>query len=109
MICNIPAMTTATRNASKLPKVVIAANTIVINPAAGPETPMLLLLINPTTIPPTTPAIKPEKTEGKPVIDGVFVDANPTPKHKGKATKKTTKLAGKSCCQVLLFFFIFYV
>ena len=108
-ICKIPAKTTATKNASKLPNVVIAAITIVIKPAAGPDTPILLLLKNPTTIPPITPAIKPEKTDGKPETEGTFVVANPTPKHKGNATKKTTKLAGKSFCHVLLFLFIFYI
>jgi hypothetical protein len=34
----------------------------VIRPAAGPETDMFEPLANPTIIPPTTPAIKPETT-----------------------------------------------
>jgi hypothetical protein len=42
----------------------------------------------PTTIPPTTPAITPEN-KGAP-------EAKAMPKHKGKATKNTTTLAGRS-------------
>ena len=58
------------------------------NPAAGPLTPMLDPLILATTIPPIIQAISPEKS-GAPL-------ANAIPKHKGKATKNTTILAGKS-------------
>lgn len=94
-------MITATKKFSKLPRLVIAANTIVINPAAGPETPNLDPLKNPTTIPPTIPAMIPENK-----IGFAPVDANATPKHNGSATKKTTKLAGKSFRQWLKKFFM---
>jgi hypothetical protein len=77
------------------------AITIVINPAAGPETPSLDPLKNPTTIPPITPAIKPANIFGKPSIPFKFVDAKPIPKHKGNATKNTTKPADKSLRQSL--------
>ena len=62
-----------------------------INPAAGPDTPNAEPLKSPTTIPPTAPAIMPEK-----ILVGSCVDANATPRQSGKATKKTTRLAGKS-------------
>ena len=79
--------------------VVMAERTMVINPAAGPETPILLLLIIPTIIPPIIPAIIPVKIFGSPSIPLVLVEASPTPRHSGSATKKTTMLAGKSCFQ----------
>ena len=66
----------------------MAAKTMAANPAAGPETPILEPLNEPTIIPPTIPAINPEKS-GAPL-------ANAIPKHKGNATKNTTILAGKS-------------
>ena len=66
----------------------MALKTITAKPAAGPLTPNGDPLINPTTIPPTIPAIIPENN-GAP-------DANAIPKHKGTATKKTIKLAGRS-------------
>jgi hypothetical protein len=81
--------------------VVIAATIIVISPAAGPETPNRESLKNPTTTPPIMPATKPENKLGKPSIPSTEVEAKPTPKHKGSATKNTTKPAGKSFCQVL--------
>jgi hypothetical protein len=81
--------------------VVIEAITIVINPAAGPETPNLDPLKNPTTIPPTTPAINPANILGNPSISLRFVEAKPMPRHRGKATKKTTKPADKSLRQAL--------
>ena len=46
----------------------------------------------PTTTPLIIPAIHPEKTGAS--------DAKAIPKHKGTATKKTTRPAGKSCFQV---------
>lgn len=52
----------------------------------------------PTTTPPTIPAITPEK-RGVPLAKAI-------PKHKGKATKNTTILAGKS---LLIFLNIMYV
>jgi hypothetical protein len=74
---------------------------MVINPAAGPETPNFDPLKKPTTTPPTTPAIMPEKRIGV-----GLVDANATPKHNGSATKNTTKLAGTSLLQFVNKFFI---
>jgi hypothetical protein len=47
----------------------------------------------PTMMPPIIPAIRPEKS-GAPL-------ANAMPKHKGRATKNTTILAGKSFFQLL--------
>jgi hypothetical protein len=73
----------------------MAAATMAMSPAAGPETPSRDPLENPTMIPPITPAMIPEKMFGMPSIS-TDVDANPTPRHKGSATKKTTKLAGRS-------------
>ena len=78
--------------------------TIVIKPAAGPDTPRREPDKNPTTTPPAIPASIPEKTLG---IFGIpkprskFVDARPTPKQSGNATKKTTRPEGISCRQVL--------
>jgi len=46
------------------------------------------LLTEPTTIPPTIPAIKPEKS-GAPLARAI-------PKQRGRATKKTTILEGMS-------------
>src|SRR5688572_1595923 len=62
---------------------------MVVRPAAGPLTLNAEPLKNPTTTPPTTPAIIPEKS-GAP-------DANATPKQSGKATRNTTTAAGRSC------------
>ena len=78
----------AKRKVSKLPKEVMAVNTIAANPAAGPLTPTCDPLISPTTIPPIIPAISPEN-KGAPL-------ANAIPKQRGMATKNTTTLAGKS-------------
>jgi hypothetical protein len=66
----------------------MAVNTIAVRPAAGPVTLSEELLRNPTTIPPTTPETIPEN-KGAP-------DAKAIPKHKGKATKKTTKPEARS-------------
>jgi hypothetical protein len=74
------------------------ANTNAASPAAGPLTLNVELLRLPITIPPTIPAIIPEK-KGAP-------DANAMPKHNGKATKNTTTPAGKSCLRKFLFIFI---
>jgi hypothetical protein len=77
--------------------------TTVINPAAGPETPRRELLISPTTTPPMIPAINPEIGMG--LNPSTVVEANPIPKHKGRATKNTTMLAGRSSLQELNKFF----
>ena len=66
----------------------IAVSTIAAKPAAGPLTPICEPLKEPTIIPPTIPAISPD-IKGAP-------EANAIPKQRGKATKKTTILAGKS-------------
>ena len=66
---------------------------MVINPAAGPDTPTREPLINPTTIPPMTPARSPGKTLGNEGIFSTFVEAKPIPRQSGKATKKTTRPA----------------
>src|SRR5690606_41291795 len=93
MICIIPARTTATKKILKDPKSVIAERTIAVKPAAGPLTPISDLEINPTTIPPTIPAISPEN-KGAPL-------AKATPKHRGNATNNTTKHAGISFFHLL--------
>ena len=54
-----------------------------------------------TITPPIIPAIIPEKTFGNPFIDSTFVEANPTPKQSGNATKKVTNVESKSCRKVL--------
>ena len=72
----------------------------VIKPAAGPETPSRELLTKPTTIPPIIPAMSPDKGIGP--IPSIEVDAKPMPRHKGSATKKTIKLAGRSRFQALI-------
>ncbi len=64
------------------------ARTTAAMPAAGPLTLVCELLNIPTTMPPMIPEITPDNN-GAPL-------ANATPKHKGKATKNTTILAGKS-------------
>ena len=84
-----PAITTDSRKILNAPKSEIAANTMAVSPAAGPLTLRLELLSAPITIPPTIPAISPEKN-GAP-------EASAMPKHKGTATKKTTILEGMSC------------
>src|SRR5438132_1604483 len=68
-------------------------NTITARPAAGPLTPTHELLMPPTTMPPTMPAIIPENS-GAPLASAI-------PRQSGTATKNTTTLAGKSC---LIFF-----
>lgn len=67
----------------------MAVSTITVNPAAGPETLEVELLTKPTTKPPTIPASTPD-IKGAP-------EAKAIPKHKGKATKKTTTEALISC------------
>lgn len=80
-------MIPAVRNNSKAPSSVIADKTIAVRPAAGPETDMFELLINPTTIPPIIPEIIPD--------NGGAPEAKAIPKHKGKATRNTTSPEGK--------------
>ena len=84
----IPAITTANKKVSYVPRSVIPFKTITVNPAAGPVTLNAEPLTVATRIPPIIPAIIPEKS-GAP-------DANAIPKHKGNATKKTTNPAGRS-------------
>ncbi len=87
--CNNPATATDRKNISIAPNSVMAAAQIAVRPAAGPLTLNSDLLINDTTIPPMIPARMPAYT-GTP-------EANDTPRHNGKATKKTVMLALKSC------------
>src|SRR5690606_32559979 len=75
------------------PKLPIAVKTIAASPAAGPLTPTLEPLKPPTTIPQIIPAINPENNDA-PLASAI-------PKHKGRATKKTTKLSGKSLFKYL--------
>ena len=86
-------MNTANKKLLKSFNVVIAAKTMVASPAAGPLTLKLEPLKKPTIIPPIIPEIKPEN-KGAP-------DARDIPKHKGRATKKTTRPAGKSFLKFL--------
>jgi len=86
--CKSPAKKTAVRKTSKEPNVKIAESTMAVSPAAGPETLMWEFDKYPTTIPPIIPDIIPEN-KGAP-------EAIAIPKHKGKATKKTTKPEEKS-------------
>ena len=65
----------------------MAERTMAAKPAAGPETDILELEIEPMTIPPIIPAIIPDK--------GGAPEANAIPKHKGSATKNTTTPEGK--------------
>ena len=83
----IPAINPAVKNNSKVPNSVIADTIIAVKPAAGPETLMFELLMNPTTIPPIIPEIIPDK--------GGAPEANAIPRQSGKATKKTTKPGAK--------------
>lgn len=94
-----PAKTTAVRKTSN-PKLEMATKTIAVKPAAGPDTLTCDWLRKPMTVPPMTPAIIPEN-KGAP-------EANAIPKHKGRATKKTTKPAAKSDLRLVnkILFFI---
>ncbi len=80
-------MIPAQRKSSNAPRSVMAVSTIAVRPAAGPETDILELLRNPTTRPPTIPAIIPD--------NGGAPDAKAIPKHNGSATKNTTSPEGK--------------
>jgi hypothetical protein len=66
----------------------IATATMAVNPAAGPLTLKEDPLRRPTTMPPTTPAIMPAKSGA--------LEARATPRHRGRATRKTTIDAGIS-------------
>ena len=77
----------------------MAVKTIAANPAAGPLTPIWEPLKAPTMTPPTIPAIKPENN-GAPLARAIH-------KQSGKATKKTTILAGKSAFKFLKRFELF--
>ena len=63
----------------------MALKTIIVKPAAGPETLSCDSLHKETSSPPIMPAFKPEKS-GAP-------DAMAIPRHKGRATRNTTKPA----------------
>ena len=82
------------RKASNDCNCVIATSTMVVRPAAGPLTLKCDRLVNPTTIPPTTPAIMP--------LNNGAPDANATPKQRGSATKNTTIDAGTSDDKLLI-------
>ena len=69
------------------------------SPAAGPLTPKADRLIDPTTIPPTIPAIRPANS-GAP-------EANAIPRQRGNATRKTTMLEGMSFLRLIRLFFDF--
>ena len=84
-----PATMPAHRNNSNEPNCVTAASTIATNPAAGPATLICDELKAPITIPPIMPDTTPES--------GGAPDANAIPRHKGKATKNTTKPEAKFC------------
>ena len=60
----------------------MAPKTMAAKPAAGPETEIGELLMNPITSPPTIPAKIPES--------GGAPDANAIPKQSGNATRNTT-------------------
>ena len=83
-----PARTTANRNAGNDPSDTIWAATIAVKPAAGPLTLVCDPLNIPTTMPPTIPASTPENN-GAP-------DASAIPRHKGSATRNTTRPAVRS-------------
>ena len=85
---NTPDSTTASRNASKDGSEAIAPKTITVSPAAGPLTDSGDADTEPTTSPPTIPAINPD-ISGAP-------DASAMPRHKGKATSATTTDAATS-------------
>ena len=70
----------------------IAAATMVINPAAGPLTESRAPEMAPTTSPPTTPATRPD-ISGAP-------EPRAMPRHNGKATRNTTTDAGTSLAGV---------
>lgn len=84
----MPANTTASKKGSNPPSEPIAVTIIAVKPAAGPDTLICELDKNPTTIPPIIPEIIPEKS-GAPL-------AKAMPKHRGKATKNTTRPAKRS-------------
>ena len=71
----------------------------VAKPAAGPLTLNGELLNAPTIIPPIMPAIIP--------LNGVATLAIAIPKHKGSATKKTTRPEGRSDFKLFKFIFLF--
>src|SRR5436853_93373 len=95
----MPAITTDNKNASYDGILPIAVTTMAVKPAAGPLTLSCEPLKLPITIPPTIPAIKPEK-RGAP-------EPNAIPRHRGNATKNTTTEADKSAPAALKYFFIY--
>src|SRR5450830_73888 len=86
--CNRPANDTEVRNALKLPNCAIAPITMTIKPAAGPLTLMAEPLNVATITPPMMPEIMP--------LIGATPDALAIPRHKGRATRKTTMPASRS-------------
>ena len=91
-ICISPATTTAIKNASNEPRIAIWVATTAVIPAAGPLTLTCDPLNIPTRMPPMTPARMPDSS-GTP-------DASAIPRHKGSATRKTTRPAARSRCRV---------
>ena len=87
--CISPAIRMASNNKLYDPKSASETAITLVKPAAGPVTESRELLMEPTTIPPIIPANKPEIKFGA-------LDAMATPKHKGNATKKTTRPALRS-------------
>lgn len=85
---NIPATITVNRNTLKSPKEIIDAATIVVKPAAGPDTAKGDPLIRETTKPPMMPDRIPEYS-GAP-------EARAIPRQSGRATRNTERPAGKS-------------
>jgi hypothetical protein len=83
---------TASRNAENDPSDAIWAATIEVKPAAGPLTLVCDPLNNPTKVPPTIPASNPDNS-GAP-------EASAIPRHKGRATRNTTRPALKSAKRV---------
>jgi len=86
--CKTPDNTTAVRNNSKLPSVLIEERTMAVSPAAGPETLTCDWLKIPTTIPPRIPDTIPEK-RGAPLAKAIA-------RQSGRATKKTMSPESKS-------------
>ena len=86
--CRPPAISTASRNASNEPSEVICASTTAASPAAGPLTLTWEPLRMPTTMPPMTPEIRPERS-GAP-------EASAIPRQSGSATRNTTRPATMS-------------
>ena len=90
----MPAITTANKKASNEGSKASEPATIAVSPAAGPLTLKCDRLASPTTMPPTTPAMMP--------LNNGALDANATPKQRGRATRKTTTEAVRSLGKLLM-------